>query len=155
MAPPASVARGRKFLSVLQPERPGSSLSPEKPPPRRHPLRWRLYADVLPARAICSNVSELVLTANPVEDHQVRALIRENHVARDFGGTGYPRHSDECQALAHDRAMPQPSPKARTQSAMEGMVPKSINYSDTLVLLRPMQIRRGRGTGGTTAKLTP
>ena len=88
-------------------------------------------------------------------DHQVRVLIREEHVARDFRGTGCPRHSGECLALAHDRAMPQPSPKARTQTAMKCMAPQNTDYSDTLVLLRPAHIRRRRGAGGTTAKLTP
>ena len=109
------------------------------------------HENVPPARVTGGNVSELVFTANPVEDHQVRALIEEDHVARDFRGIGCPRHTGECKALENNRAMPQSSPKARTQSAMEGMVPKSTNCSDMLVLLRPINIRRGRGAGGTTA----
>jgi hypothetical protein len=113
------------------------------------------HADVFPAGVTSDNVSELVPTANTVVDHQVRALIREEHVARDFRGTGCPRHPGECQALAHDRVMPQPSPQARAQPAMKGMIPKNIDYSDTLVLLRPIHIRRRRGASGTTAKLTP
>ena len=48
------------------------------------------HANVFPARATGGDVGELVLTANPVEDYQVRALIREEHVARDFGVQVYP-----------------------------------------------------------------
>ena len=46
------------------------------------------HANLFLARATGDNASELVLAASTVEDHQVRALIREEHAARDFGGKG-------------------------------------------------------------------
>ena len=38
------------------------------------------------SRATGGKVSELALTANPVEDHQVRVPIGDGHAARNCGG---------------------------------------------------------------------
>ena len=38
------------------------------------------------SRATGGKVSELALTANPVEDHQVKAFIGDGHAARNYGG---------------------------------------------------------------------
>ena len=56
------------------------------------------HANVLPARATGGNVSELVLTANPVEYHQARALIRASELGwppsavTDFGLDPHYKH---------------------------------------------------------------